>query len=155
MGFGEGREKLFSRKVFPPFPNASVLFALTQLQHRHAADEQHHAEPRAGLEPLPEQEPAADGRPEDAETAPHGVGHREIHVAHGERQGVKGQPDHAERSEPYELAPEPLRFGKQQVGHDIQQRGNDHRQQRKRKERTHDATPALAGRWAGPPSDVP
>ncbi|WP_417023820.1 hypothetical protein, partial [Bilophila wadsworthia] len=21
MGFGEGREKLFSRKVFPPFPN--------------------------------------------------------------------------------------------------------------------------------------
>ena len=83
MGFGEGREKLFSRKVFPPFPNASMLFALTQLQHRHAADEQHHAEPRAGLEPLAEQKPAANGRSEDTETAPHGVGHREIHVAHG------------------------------------------------------------------------
>jgi hypothetical protein len=24
MGFGEGREKLFFRKVFPPFPNAFV-----------------------------------------------------------------------------------------------------------------------------------
>jgi hypothetical protein len=24
MGFGEGREKLFFRKVFPPFPNASI-----------------------------------------------------------------------------------------------------------------------------------
>ena len=24
MGFGEGREKLFFRKVFPPFPNPSL-----------------------------------------------------------------------------------------------------------------------------------
>ena len=26
MGFGEGREKLFFRKVFPPYPNLSQLF---------------------------------------------------------------------------------------------------------------------------------
>ena len=25
MGFGEGREKLFFRKVFPPFPNLPLL----------------------------------------------------------------------------------------------------------------------------------
>ena len=46
MGFGEGREKLFFRKVFPPFPNASIpslFYNFTSLMGM----------PRASATPLP------------------------------------------------------------------------------------------------------
>ena len=49
MGFGEGREKLFFRKVFPPFPNLPSHF---QNNLRHADETADAARPPASAAPV-------------------------------------------------------------------------------------------------------
>ena len=92
----------------------------------HADDEQSHTGKGAGLEALAQEEPAAQRGAQDAEAAPHGVGHGQVHILDGQREAVKGQTDQGQSGNTDQALFEAIRTGQHEVGGHVQSRGCGH-----------------------------
>lgn len=100
---------------------------LTRAQQDHTDNEQTHAGKSAGLETLAQKEPAAQRCAQNAEAAPHGVGHSQIHILDSQREAVKGQADQSQGGDADQAFFEAVGTGQHEVGGHVQSSGSGHK----------------------------